>query len=107
MKIDKKIDNRLESLCNKCAMSMSSTWVVCMHRQKNEFCCEVDLIQDDLNKLENRFGMFSDKEIYVLYRALSEAGFEIMSSGKYTEEEQKIYNELLNELLEMSRGSER
>lgn len=102
-----KIDNRLKSLCDKCSMSMSSAWIACEHRLKNQFCCEVDLIQDDLNKLDNRFGMFSDKEIYVLYRALFEASFEIMSSGKYTEEEQKIYNDLLNELLEMSRGSER
>lgn len=98
-----KIDSRLKSLCNRCSIGMSSAWVACEHRQKNEFCCEVDLIQDDLNKLENRFGMLSDKEIYVLYRALFEASFEIMSSGKYTEEEQKIYNELLNELLEVSK----
>lgn len=42
----------LKSLCDRCSMSMSSTWIACSHRLNNKYCYEVEIIDEWLDELE-------------------------------------------------------
>ena len=50
--------------------------------------------------MKNRFDYLTDAELYILSRQCVESSYEIMMSGKYTQSEQKIHGELMNEIFE-------
>ena len=46
-----------------------------------------------------RFGHFSDEELYMLSRATIESSYCITMGDNYSEEQQEVHNNLLNELI--------
>lgn len=52
-----------------------------------------------MNKPE-RFAQLTPVELYILKRALAEASFTFFMMDKYSKEEQKMHNALLNEIVE-------
>ena len=47
-----------------------------------------------------RFEMFTDDEVYILSRQSIESSSQIVMFERYTEEEVKMHEDLMNELLE-------
>ena len=47
-----------------------------------------------------RFKNFTDKEVYMIQRAFTEASFEIAMTDKYTDDQVKLFNDLYNEIIE-------
>ena len=50
--------------------------------------------------MKGRFINFSDDEIYILSRQAIESSANIVLTGRYSKEEQRIHNDLMNELIE-------
>ena len=49
---------------------------------------------------KNKWENFTDEEIYMLKRQAMEGSFEIVMTGKYSESEKRIHNELLNGVID-------
>ena len=48
----------------------------------------------------SRFDKFTENEVYILFRQAMESSAEIVMMGNYNQEEIKIHNDLLNELID-------
>ena len=50
--------------------------------------------------LMSRFDKFTEDEVYILFRQAMEASAEIVMMGSYNNQEIKIHNDLLNEMID-------
>jgi len=50
--------------------------------------------------LMSRFDQFTENEVYILFRQAMESSAEIVMMGNYNQEEIKLHNNLLNEMID-------
>lgn len=55
----------------------------------------------------SRFEKFTENEVYILFRQAMESSAEIVMMGDYNNQEIKIHNNLLNELIDELRRREK
>lgn len=48
----------------------------------------------------NKYGLWTDDELYILKRAFIESAFNIQYERKYSDDERKIHNKLMNEIID-------
>ena len=48
----------------------------------------------------SRFDQFTENEVYILFRQAMESSAEIVMMGNYNQEEIKLHNNLLNEMID-------
>lgn len=47
----------------------------------------------------NKYGLWTDDELYILKRAFIESSFNIQYERKYSEDERNMHNKLMNEII--------
>lgn len=48
----------------------------------------------------NKYGLWTDDELYILKRAFVESAFNIQYERKYCEDEREMHNKLMNEVID-------
>lgn len=48
----------------------------------------------------NKYGLWTDDELYILKRAFVESAFNIQYERKYSEDEREMHNKLMNEIID-------